>query len=180
LPELHKIEAAWSAMISNLNWADWCLIGLIVLSALIGLSRGLIREVFSLAVWGLAIGLGLSYSRPLAVHLEAHVPVPSVRQAIAFLAVFFATLTGGGVIGFVLTKLVKSTGLSGTDRLAGLVFGVGRGILIAALLVLLAGVTPLPRDPWWKDSKLIPPFQTLALWLRDQLPTGLAGYVQYR
>lgn len=164
----------------GLNWADWCLIGLIALSALIGLFRGLVREVFSLFLWAAAVWLGLNYSRHFAVYLEPIVPLPSARQAIAFVAVFFITLVAGGLVGFVLGKLVAGTGLSGTDRLAGLVFGVGRGIVIAALLVLLAGVTPLPRDPWWRESKLIPPFENLALWLRDQLPTGLAGYVKYR
>ncbi len=180
MPDVVKLDSAWAGVADSLNWADWCLVGLIALSALIGLFRGLIREVFSLALWGAAIWLGLNYSRPLAAYLETSVPLPSARQAIAFVGVFFATLIIGGLFGFVLNNLVKSTGLSGTDRLAGLVFGVGRGILIAALLVLLAGVTPLPRDPWWKESRLIPPFETLALWLRDQLPAGLAGYVKYR
>jgi membrane protein required for colicin V production len=101
-------------------------------------------------------------------------------MAASFLTLFIATLIAGGLVGFLLGKLVDSTGLSGTDRLAGLLFGVARGMLIAAVLVLLAGVTPLPGDPWWKQSKLIPPFQSLALWLRDQLPAGLASYVKYR
>jgi len=155
------------------------MIGLIGLSALIGLIRGLIREVFSLVLWGMAVWLGLRYSRDCAAYLETTIPVPSVRAVVAFLAVFTATLLVGGLSGFLLGKLVHSTGLSGTDRLAGLVFGVARGILIIAVLVLLAGLTPLPEGPWWKQSKLIPPFQSLAMWLRDQLPARLDSYVKY-
>ena len=162
-----------------LIWVDYCMIGLIGLSALVGLIRGLIRELFSIALWSAAIWLGLRFSRHFSGYLEPAIPIPSARGVAAFLAVFLATLLSGGLLGFLLGKLVDSTGLSGTDRLAGLVFGVGRGMLIIAVLVLLAGLTPLPQDPWWKQSTLIPPFQALAMWLRDQLPAGLASYVKY-
>jgi membrane protein required for colicin V production len=83
------------------------------------------------------------------------------------------------LIAFLLHKLVQSTGLTGTDRLAGMVFGIGRGVVAVAVLVLLAGATPLPADPWWKESALIPPFQSLALWLRDQLPSDVGNYVKF-
>lgn len=164
---------------SSLIWIDWGILGLIALSAVIGLMRGLIREVFSLALWGLAFWLGLHYSRDLAVLFEHRIPVPSARMAASFLALFIGTLLVGGVVGYLLSKLVAVTGLSGTDRLAGLVFGLARGALIIAVLVLLAGATPIPEDPWWKQSRLIPPFQSLALWLRGQLPAGIAAYVNY-
>jgi membrane protein required for colicin V production len=164
---------------SSLIWIDYGILGLIALSALIGLARGLIREVFSLALWGVAIWLGLNYSRAASGLLESLIPTPSARMAAAFLAVFIGTLLAGGLLGYVLGKLVAVTGLSGTDRLAGLVFGLARGALIIAVLVLLAGATPIPEDPWWKQSRLIPPFQSLALWLRGQLPSGIAAYVNY-
>jgi membrane protein required for colicin V production len=165
---------------TSLIWVDYCLIGLIGISALIGLVRGLIREVFSLTLWGVSIWLGLRFGRDFSVYLEPLIALPSARMVVSFLILFIVTLILGGLLGFLLGKLVDSTGLSGTDRLAGLIFGVARGTLIAAVLVLLAGVTPLPQDPWWRQSQLIPPFQSLALWLRDQLPTGLASYVKYR
>ena len=52
-------------------------------------------------------------------------------------------------------------------------------MIVLILLVLLAGVTSLPSEPWWKQSKLIPPFQSLALWLRTQIPSGLAAQVKF-
>ncbi|MEW6038303.1 MAG: CvpA family protein, partial [Pseudomonadota bacterium] len=66
-----------------------------------------------------------------------------------------------------------------TDRLAGLVFGLARGVLLVSVLVLLAGFTPLPRDPWWRASLLIPPFQSMALWIKTLLPAEIAGQVAY-
>ncbi|BBL71025.1 CvpA family protein [Methylogaea oryzae] len=161
-------------------WIDYAIIGLISLSAIVGLIRGFVREGFSLALWILAGWIGLTFSREFSVYLEASISMPSARIAAAFGILFVMTLVVGGLVGFLVSKLVSATGFSGTDRLAGLVFGVARGAVIVSVLVLLAGVTPLPEDPWWKESQLIPPFQKLALWLRGQLPAGVAGYVTYR
>ena len=168
-----------SAAFADFIWIDYCVIGLIILSALIGLLRGLIREVFSLVLWGAASWLGLHYNHGFSVYLEPVIPVSSARLVVSFLVIFIGTLVVGGMIVFLLGKLVAGTGLGGTDRLAGLLFGVARGVLIVAVLVVLAGVTPLPADPWWKQSKLIPPFQSLALWLRTQIPSGLAAQVKF-
>jgi membrane protein required for colicin V production len=93
---------------------------------------------------------------------------------------FVMTLVLGGLISFLLGVLVNKTGLTGTDRFAGMIFGIVRGMVVVSILVMLAGLTPLPEDSWWKESKLIPPFQSLALWLRDHIPSGLAGYIKYR
>ncbi|HYE36482.1 CvpA family protein [Methylocaldum sp.] len=164
----------------NLVWIDYCIVGIIGLSALIGLLRGLMREVFSLCAWISAAWIGLRFSRDFSVYLDSVISIPSARIAASFAVLFFASLILASLIGFLLYKLVQSTGLTGTDRLAGMVFGIGRGTIVVAVLVLLAGVTPLPEDPWWKESALIPPFQSLALWLRDQLPSDFGGYVKFR
>lgn len=163
----------------DLIWADYAIIALIGLSALVGLVRGLVREAFSLATWAVAVWLGMQFSKDLAVYLESMIAVPSVQLGVAFIAIFLVTLLSGGVAGFLLGQLVTGTGLGGTDRLAGLVFGVARGALLVSVLVLLAGFTPLPKDPWWRESRLIPPFQSMALWIRTLLPAEIAGHVTY-
>ncbi len=165
--------------LADLIWVDYCLVGLIGVSAVLGLTRGLIREVFSLLLWVGAGWLALQYNHAFAVYLERVIPMDSARMAVSFMLIFIGILTVGGLVVFLLGKLVSSTGLDGADRLAGLLFGMARGALIVAVLVLLAGATPLPAQPWWKQSKLIPPFQALALWLRDQVPAGLAAQVKF-
>ncbi|NJD05341.1 MAG: CvpA family protein [Methylococcaceae bacterium] len=161
-------------------WIDYGILGLIGISAVVGVLRGLIREVFSLTLWGVAAWLGLTFARDFSGRLEGMIPVPSLRMAAAFLLIFIGTLLLGGLVNYLLGKLVDSTGLSGTDRIAGLLFGMARGGLIVAVLVFLGGMTPLPQDPWWKQSALIPPFQSLAVWLRDHIPADLAGQVHFR
>ena len=154
--------------------------GLIGISAVIGLFRGFVREAFSLVTWAVAFWVGLNFSRAFSVYLQSVIELPSARMAAAFVVLFLLTLILGSLFGYLLAQLVTKTGLTGSDRFAGLLFGIGRGIVVVAVLVLLAGLTPLPSDPWWRESALIQPFQSVALWLRDQLPTGVAGRIDYR
>ncbi len=162
-----------------MNWFDYLIIGVIAVSTLISLWRGFLREAFSLAVWILAFWVGWNFFRDLAPHLAAWVDTPSIRLGLAFVALMILTLVVGGLVNFLLIKLVESSGLSGTDRLIGMVFGAARGMLLVSALVLLAGLTPLPEDPWWQASVLAPYFQELALWLRDLLPQDIADRFNY-
>lgn len=163
-----------------LIWVDYVIIGIVSMSALIGLLRGLIKEAFALALWIFAGWVGFHFSRDFSMLFQNSISYPSARIGAAFVVLFVATLMLGGIISFILSKLIESTGLTGTDRLLGMGFGVVRGCFLVALLVMLAGLTPLPEDPWWKQARLIPPFQALAVWLRDHAPSTLTGYLNYR
>ncbi len=160
-------------------WVDFVIVGIIALSALVSVMRGFMREALSLATWILAFWVGLSYASPVSVYLEPYVSVPSLRLGIGFGALFLAVLLVGGLLSFLVAKLVEETGLSGTDRLLGVVFGIGRGVVIVALLVLLAGLTPIPSDPWWKQSVLIGHFEELAIRIRAFLPPDVASNIVY-
>jgi membrane protein required for colicin V production len=160
-------------------WVDYVIIGVVALSALISLLRGFVREAFSLAVWLLAFWVSWSYFRALALQLQPWIETPSVRLGVAFAVLMLATLAVGGLVNYLVIQLVERTGLSGTDRLVGMVFGAARGVLLVTVLVWLAGLTPIPQDPWWRESHLVPYFEELALWLRQLLPEDIAERFQY-
>lgn len=160
-------------------WIDYTIIGLIFISSVIGLLRGFIKEAFSLAIWISAVWVGLSFSRALSTFLEGIISVPSVRISAAFSILFLITLILGALISYLLSELVKKTGLTGSDRFAGMIFGIARGLIVVSIAVMLAGLTPLPEDLWWKESILIPPFQSLAVWFRGHIPSGLMDYVNF-
>ncbi|BAO44220.1 membrane protein required for colicin V production [Thiolapillus brandeum] len=168
-----------NAMDTQLIWVDFIILGIIGLSALFSLWRGFIREAFSLAVWILAFWVSWTFFRDLSLHMEAYIQTPSVRLGVAFALLMILSLTLGGLINYLVIRLIKSTGLSGSDRFIGMFFGIARGVVLVSVLVLLAGLTPLPQDPWWNDSVLIPYFQELALWLRDLLPPEVADRFQF-
>ncbi len=162
-----------------MNWADYVILGVILLSALISLLRGFVREAFSLGTWILGFWIAFSFFRELSVHFEPWIAVSSVRLGVAFGALLLATLLIGALVGYLAGQLVDKTGLSGTDRLLGTFFGVARGGLIVAILILLAGLTPLPEDRWWHESLLIPHFQQLAVWLQGLLPADFGDQFHY-
>jgi len=160
-------------------WIDIVIIGVVAISAIISLVRGFVREAFSLASWFVAVGAAWFFFRPVSVHFESMIEVPSMRLAAAFVVILIAVLILGALITRFMGMIVDSTGLSGTDRMIGVLFGAARGALIVVILVTLAGLTPLPEDPWWKDSQLIPYFQDLAVWLKSNLPEEFASYFNY-
>jgi len=162
-----------------MNWIDIIILGILLVSALISLVRGFVREALSLVVWVGAFWVAITYSPMLEAQFAEHINTPSLRLALSFFLLFLATLVAGGVVNFLIGQLVDRTGLSGTDRVLGMVFGAARGVAVVAALVLLAGLTPLPKDPWWQASTLLPHFQMLALWLRDFLPPDIAGNIAF-
>ena len=155
------------------------IVGIILLSALISLVRGFVREAFSLAVWVLAFWVSWSFFRDLEVPLQAWIGSPTARLGIAFAALMIATLTVGGLVNYLIIQLVERTGMSGTDRLIGMIFGAARGVLLVAILVLLAGLTSLPTEDWWLGSTLVGYFQELSFWLRDLLPPEFGDHFRY-
>jgi membrane protein required for colicin V production len=161
------------------NWVDFALVGIVALSALMSLLRGFVREALALAGWVAAVWIAFTFTPDAAVLLTEHVSVPSVRMGIAFVVLFVATLMVSGLVVYLVGLLVDKTGLSGTDRMFGMVFGVARGFIIAAILVMLAGLTPMPRDPWWRASVLLPHFQRVAEQLRTLLPDEVRQYVDF-
>jgi membrane protein required for colicin V production len=159
-------------------WVDYVIIGIITLSALISLMRGFVREALSLLVWVVAFWIAWAFFRELALQLDV-ISVPSVRLGVSFAILFVTTLVLGALVNFLAGQLVEKTGLSGTDRLIGVVFGAARGALLVAVLVWLAGLTPFPNDPWWQESRLIVFFQELAVWLKSLLPADIGGAFKF-
>ncbi len=141
--------------------ADIVILSLIALSAVIGLFRGLVKELVSLVVWACAIVGAMVFASPLAEYLTAIDASRPIRVAVAFAVVFFGVLIAGGLLQWSLAKLIQSTGLGGIDRFLGFVFGALRGglVVIGALMV----TRPFPElSVWWEDSLLRPELMVFA------------------
>jgi len=161
------------------NWADYTLVGVVLLSAIISLKRGFVREFMTLITWALAFWVAIAFSGELSMLFALHISTPSVRFILSFAILFVSTLVAGGLINYVLSKLVMRNGLGGSDRVLGVSFGVARGVLLIGVLILLGEMTALPSDPWWKQSMLIPHFQGLTDWLHHFLPDKFHSISQY-
>src|SRR5690349_5037406 len=139
-------------MIQSLNWADWFIIAVLLVSALVGVMRGFVRECVSLAVWFVAIVVAMSFSDRASVMLTEYISTGSLRYVVAFAALFIVTMILGNLLGYVLGAMVKGIGLSGPDRLLGVGFGLARGLIIVMLIVIfLPRLIPVDSDTWWKE-----------------------------
>jgi len=158
---------------------DYFIIGILVISTLISLVRGFVKEVISLITWVMAFVIAMAFSPMAAQWLPEAIDIPSMRVAAAFLVLFIVVLLIGGIINWAISKAVEKTGLSGTDRSIGLVFGAARGVFIVAVLILLAGLTTMPQEPWWQKSVLVPHFTVVALWIHALLPESMAAHFTF-
>ena len=163
----------------EIAWIDIVILALIALSAIPSLFRGFVKEVLALATWLVALWIARMLYEPVAAMLVQWISETSVRNITAFVLVFICVLLIGAAINYLASSLVSKTGLSGTDKLLGLVFGVARGGVIVSLLVLLAGLTPLPHDSWWQESRFLDFFEQFALWMRMYLPDEIASNISF-
>lgn len=162
-----------------MTWPDYAILATIGISLLVGLLRGFIKEVFSLVVWAAAFIVAYRFAGDVAVVMEDQVSLASARTAIGFIGLFVVVLIVGGLANYLLGRLVESTGLSGTDRLLGGVFGAARGLALVVVALLVAGFTPLPADPWWKESRLIHSLMPMVAWSGGFLPDSVAGHLDF-
>lgn len=162
-----------------MSWPDYAILAVIAISMAVGALRGFIREVFSLLVWAAAFLVAWHFAGDVAALMEGSVNLPSARVAMGFTGLFIAVLLVGGLINYLLGRLVETTGLSGTDRLLGGAFGAVRGLALVLLLLLVAGLTPLPADPWWQESRTIARLMPLVDWAASFLPESITEYLEF-
>lgn len=152
-----------------MNSVDYGIAGIILLSLWIGGVRGFVKEAIALLSWAGGIWAGLLFSPELAFLLPEMVKPTPVRIVITYLLIVMASLILGGLLNHFLAYLPKQPFLSSLNRMAGMLLGTGRGIIIVAIIVLLLGLSPLAEQAAWKESATIPIFQLFISWLREQL-----------
>lgn len=158
---------------------DYVIVGIIGVSAFIGLLRGIIREMISLLVWLSALWIAWRYFRNVAEYLPYWIESPSIRYGLAAIALFLVVIIFGGMFGMMLGVLMDKSGLSSMDQLFGMIFGMLRGVVLIMILVLIGGLTSFPKDLWWQNSRLLVPMQRTALWLLELLPYDIARFFRF-
>ncbi|HLQ84887.1 MAG TPA: CvpA family protein [Salinisphaeraceae bacterium] len=162
-----------------MNWADFAILAIVALSALIGFFRGFLREVIGLASWILAFYVAIIGYETAASWLQPWIDSDLIRMIAGFAVLFIAVLLLGAIVNYILGRLASKTGFAGTDRVLGGAFGILRGVAILVLLVLFAGMTPVPRDAWWQESVFVGNLQAGAERVRDHLPGQFSDAIVY-
>ena len=146
---------------------DWAIIAIVVISALISLKRGFVKEALSLLTWIIAGAVAWMFGGSLAQYLVNYIETPSARVIAGCTILFVATLLVGAMVNFLIGELIRVTGLSGTDRFLGMVFGAARGGLLVVVAVGLLSLGPVQQDQWWQQSRLLPQFVMVADWSKN-------------
>lgn len=158
---------------------DYIVLAILAGSVVIALVRGVVAEVLSLGAWLIAFWCAKEMSPLVSTFLPGDIPSEGLRLVAAFVLLFFLVWLLSALLRVTLTGLIDTVGLGGVNRLLGAVFGVARGLVLVTVLVLMGGLSDMPRQPMWKNSVLAPPFESLALSLRPWLPTILVEHLHY-
>lgn len=158
---------------------DFAILFVLLVSALIGVFRGLVSEVLSLVGWVAAFVCARLFGAPAAALMPSDLGDPALRLLGGYAAVFVAVLVLAALLRWLLRSLIHAAGLGFPDRVLGGAFGLARAGLILLAFALVAGMTGLPRQAWWRNSMFGPPLETAALAVVPWLPDAMAKRIRY-
>ncbi|GLQ30930.1 CvpA family protein [Litoribrevibacter albus] len=150
-----------------MNWLDIVIISVIVVSALISLKRGFVKELLSLITWVAAILIARIYAYDFSHYLSDFANNGKSALVLAFFVLFIGTLVVGSLINFIVSQFVHAVGLSMMDRFLGMAFGVIRGALIVVVGIGLMSLTAFTDGPAWQSSVIVPHFAQVEEWTKE-------------
>lgn len=156
---------------------DFSVIGIVLASLVLGLFRGLVYEVLSFLGWPVAYFLSKLFAGTIAPMMP--ITQESMRIAVAYIVVFIAGLIAWSLVVFLLTKIIKAIGLGGIDTFFGGLFGVLRGAMIVVALACLAGLTDIPKQPFWQQASMSKTVESFAVLAKMYLPESVAQRVRF-
>lgn len=149
-----------------MNGADWFILGLIVVSSVIGILRGFMREAISLVTWIVGLWLAWTFSDVVEPHLGGMLGQPNVKVWVARLIVLVVILLIGTVAGTVVSYVMRHSPFGAADRTLGFFFGLLRGGILVGVAVIFGQTVDLHREGWWKESALLPYAEHVGDWVR--------------
>ncbi|HLP80805.1 MAG TPA: CvpA family protein [Nitrosomonas sp.] len=158
---------------------DYIVCGIFLVSIALSILRGLVRETLSIAGWVIAFIIAGAYASYFEPFIPAEITGETLRISIAFVLAFLSVLLMTALLTMLLTTLIKGIGLGFVDRLLGSVFGFLRALIIVTLIVLIAGLTTLPNQVFWRQAALSRPLEAVAAQVLPWLPDDLSKRISY-
>ena len=159
---------------------DYAVLAVVGVSVLVSLFRGAVREVMSILSWIAAFLIALHYAPMLSELLPVAVKHSWLRLFVAFVVLMIGSLILFALVTLAVSQLVRRTGLAPWDRALGALFGLARALVILIALVLSAELTPLPKEPAWRNAMFRPPLEAMAKNVRAFLPAGMANKIHFQ
>ena len=161
----------------NLPAVDWILLAVLGLSLLLGVWRGLVQELLSLAGWVAAFYLAQMYAPLTANALPMEGSSQMLRYAVGFVVTFIAVLVATVLVSWLVKKMVSAVGLGPLDRLLGGLFGGLRGVVVLLAVTVLVGMTPMREAQAWQQSQGAAWLQQSLRLLKPVLPAEFGKYL---
>jgi membrane protein required for colicin V production len=155
---------------------DIFLLLVVLASVLLGIWRGLVYEVLSVAGWVAAFFVAQWYAEPVSLRLPLGETAEPLRYAAGFVVVFVATVFASGLLAWLLKQLIEKVGLRPVDRVLGAGFGLLRGGVILLAVALVVGMTPLKSHAAWQASVGARWLDASLHALKGVMPENLAKY----
>ncbi len=162
-----------------MTWFDYVVLAILLVSIVISVMRGLVREILSLIGWVAAFVVASLFSGDVAALLPAVVGHPALRLIVAFLLLLLGGALTMSLVNWGILRAIAAAGLELADRGLGGLFGLARGVLIVLALVMVAGMTRLPQMDVWKDALLSPLAEAAVDTLLPFLPADITGKVKF-
>ena len=158
---------------------DYVVLLILAASIVISVLRGLVKEVLSLAGWLVAFIVANRYGADLAALLPALIPAGTTRLVCGFAILFIGTLMLSALVNVAIAHIIRASGLQIVDRGLGGLFGFARGVVIVMTVMILAGMTDLPRQPVWRDALLSGVAESAVRTIKPWLPDAWAERVNF-
>jgi len=155
---------------------DWFFIAVLGLSMVLGAWRGLVSEVMSVLNWLLAFVLAQWLATDVGRYLSSGLS-EVLRFAIGFVIVFVIAALTGGLLVWVLTKWVESSGMRRVDRAMGMGFGLLRGVILLLAVSVVIEMSPMKVSDWWRHSYSAGLSVSMLKVLKPMLPDVMAKYL---
>ncbi len=158
---------------------DYLVLIILICSVVISMLRGLVKEILSLVSWVAALVAANAYSQTLALWMPEVIPGNVMRLIVAFLVIFIGVKLLVAFIAMAFEQVIKATGLTMADRSLGALFGLARGVVIVLSVVLLCGLTAIPKQPFWVDAMFSPLCESAARTIKPWLPGDFGRHVPF-
>ncbi len=162
----------------NMPWIDIVIIAFFVISILVGIYRGFVKETLSVGSWALAAFIAFQYGEQASVYIKPYVNKEPLDLAIAYVAVFLVSLILLSIISHIISQIFDSSGMKGIDRSIGSIFGALRAAAIVVVLILVGRFMAMDNQQWWLDSGFIPYFEPLVEWFKSYLPADIIAKIE--
>jgi membrane protein required for colicin V production len=163
-----------------MNSFDVVILVILVIFTLLGMWRGLLREIITILTWVLSFALAWLFAARFAYLFASISNEPVLQQVVSFVAIFFVVFTAGTAASWLIHKYIPPKSLfRAANVVFGGLFGAARGAVIIISIFLVAGLTSFPQRPWWRESAITPYFERAALYVSGYLPSDIARHIHY-